>query len=116
MLRCRIRSFVGSMLSETVFTEALHAIWAVAVSRTGKFWAAGSWRGEVRVWCEGGQRLHLVWQAHTDNAFTLAFSPDERMLATGSWDSTVKLWDVQSGTLLWTGRHANLVQSVAFRP
>jgi WD40 repeat protein len=106
----------GSMLSDTVFTEALHAIWAVAVSSTGKFWAAGSWRGEVRIWSEGGQRLHLVWQAHTDNVFTLAFSPDERTLATGSWDSTVKLWDVQSGTLLWVGRHTNLVQSVAFAP
>ena len=82
----------------------------------GKFWAAGSWRGDVRVWHEGGQRLHLVWQAHTENTFTLAFSPDERTLATGSWDGTVKLWDLQSGALLWTAWHPGPIYSVAFAP
>jgi WD40 repeat protein/transcriptional regulator with XRE-family HTH domain len=109
-------SLVGSMLHDTLFTEALHATWSVAISSTGQYWAVGSWRGEVRVWREGGRRLHLVWQAHTENAFTLAFSPDERTLASGSWDGTIKLWEVQSGALLWTGWHTDLVLSVAFSP
>jgi transcriptional regulator with XRE-family HTH domain len=106
----------GAMLQDTTLTEALHAIWSVAISRTGTFWAAGSWRGDVRVWREGGQRLHLAWQAHTDNTFTLAFSPDERTLASGSWDGTVKLWDLHSGALLWTGWHMDIVFSVVFSP
>ncbi len=106
----------GATLNNTTLTEALHAIWSVAISSTGQYWAAGSWRGEVRVWREEGLRLHLVWQAHTDNTFTLAFSPDECTLATGGWDGAVKLWDVQSGTLLWTSWHTDLVFSVAFAP
>lgn len=106
----------GATLREAVFTEALDAIWSVTTSHTGKFWAAGSQRGEVRIWSEGGLRLHLVWQAHSDNVFTLAFSPDERTLVTGSWDGTVKQWDVRTGTLLWMGGHTDMIFSVVFAP
>jgi WD40 repeat protein len=106
----------GATLHDTTLTEAMPAIWSVAISRRGTFWAAGSERGEVRVWRERGQRLHLVWQAHTDTTFTLAFSPDERMLVTGSWDGMVKLWDVHSGALLWIGCHTDMVFSVVFSP
>ncbi|HET8843206.1 MAG TPA: NB-ARC domain-containing protein, partial [Ktedonobacteraceae bacterium] len=109
-------SLAGALIRETVFTEALDATWSVAISRTGTFWAAGTWRGEVRVWSEGGQRLHLAWHAHTDNVFMLAISPDERLLATGSWDGTIKLWDLDSGALLWTVWHTGLVFGVAFAP
>src|SRR5207253_2389628 len=65
----------GALLRECVLTETFDAITAVAISRSGQYWAAGSRRGEVRVWREAGQILHLVWQAHTDIVITLAFSP-----------------------------------------
>src|SRR5258708_3863969 len=35
-------------------------------------------------------------------------------LATGSWDGAVKLWDLEHGTLLWTGWHADSVNYVVF--
>ena len=44
-------------------------------------------------------------------------APDGRLLATGSEDRTVKLWDVQARTLLATLEgHADSVLSVAFSP
>src|SRR5207245_5709931 len=92
-------TLAGALIRESVFTETFDAIWAVAISGSGQYWAAGSKRGEVRVWREAGQTLHLVWQAHTDFVWTLAFSPDERTLASGSPDGSVKLWGVESGTL-----------------
>jgi WD40 repeat protein/DNA-binding CsgD family transcriptional regulator len=106
----------GATLQDTVFTEAFAAIWAVAISRDGQYWAAGGRRGEVQVWRQGGKILHLAWQAHTDRVSALAFSPDGRTLATGSWDGAIKLWDLESGSLLWTSRQTNTIQCVAFAP
>jgi WD40 repeat protein/transcriptional regulator with XRE-family HTH domain len=109
-------SLAGDTLRDTVFTEALNPTWVVAISPTSLYWAAGCRQGDVRVWCEKGQRLHLAWQAHTDNLYTLAFSPDERTLVTGSFDGSLKLWDLQSGALLWTGWHTDLIRTVTFTP
>ena len=109
-------TLAGATLHDTTFSEALDATRAVAISRDGRYWAAGSWRGKVRVWQQGGKLLHLAWQAHTSTVSTLAFSPDGQTLATGSWDGALKLWDVESGELLWTSWRTNTIQTLAFAP
>jgi WD40 repeat protein/class 3 adenylate cyclase/transcriptional regulator with XRE-family HTH domain len=106
----------GATLRETVWTSALDAIWAVAISKSGRYWAAGSRCGEVRVWQEGGKLLHLAWQAHSSTVATLAFSPDEGTLATGSFDGSITLWNLERGTLLWTSWRTNNIQRLAFAP
>jgi WD40 repeat protein len=109
-------TLAGATLHNTAFTEAFDPAWSVAISSNGEYWAVGSEQGEIRVWHKGLQSLHRMWQAHTDNAYALSFSPDNRTLGSASWDGTVKLWDLESGTLLWTGWHTNTAQCLAFAP
>jgi WD40 repeat protein/transcriptional regulator with XRE-family HTH domain len=109
----------GAMLRECVLSEAFDAITAVTISKSGKYWAAVSRRGEIRVWRveqKGEQTLHLAWQAHTYDTLGLAFSPDEHTLASGSHDGSVKLWDIAGGALLWSGWHTKGVRGLAFSP
>ena len=48
---------------------------------------------------------------------SVAISPDGRLVAAGSLDTVVRLWDVQSGTLLERLKgHRDSVYSVAFTP
>jgi serine/threonine protein kinase/Tol biopolymer transport system component len=47
----------------------------------------------------------------------VAFSPDAQLLASGSWDNTIKLWEVSTGNTLQTLRgHRDLVLSIAWSP
>ncbi|WP_254173986.1 nSTAND1 domain-containing NTPase [Planktothrix pseudagardhii] len=43
------------------------------------------------------------------------FSPDNQVIATASWDTTVKLWK-RNGTLITTLKHDDSVESVSFSP
>lgn len=110
----------------------LHAagrISGLAFSADGKLLAAGSCAeidsdrncvaGELRVWdVASGRLLGEPQRAQAGWINALAFSPDGKMLATGSGDKTVLLWDV--ATLKTVGQpltgHAQFVTSLVFSP
>jgi WD40 repeat protein len=39
------------------------------------------------------------WEAHTNSVFTLAYTPDFKILLSGSRDARLKVWDVEAGYL-----------------
>jgi WD40 repeat protein len=52
----------------------------------------------------GGQRptageppTRATFKSHADLVYSVAFSPDGKLLASGSWDTTAKIWVVDSG-------------------
>jgi WD40 repeat protein len=60
----------------------------------------------------------VVWRARPGNIVrTVAFSPDGKLLVSGSYDGTLRNWDAAAGKLLRTmNGHAGRIYAVAFSP
>jgi WD40 repeat protein len=56
-----------------------------------------------------------IFQGHSDSVESVAFSPDGNKALSGSYDRTMKLWNVETGTLEETFQeHTDFIMSVAF--
>lgn len=68
----------------------------LAVSPDGQL-LASSLRNEVQLWDLQTDALVRTIDRHADRISALTFSPDSSVLASGSLDETVRLWDVGTG-------------------
>ena len=90
------------------------------VTITGPF-DPGALRVEV-TWRDGKQTLqYTVWnrilKGHTDDVTSVSFSPNGQMIASGSYDRTIRLWNPNTGRHIRTLEgHTDDVNSVSFSP
>jgi WD40 repeat protein len=57
-----------------------------------------------------------VLRGHTSYVYPVAFSPDGRWIASGSWDNTVRLWDGATGEPCAVLPHPGIVRCLVFGP
>ena len=108
-------------------------LWRIALSPDGRTLAAGGCgrsedeactQGAIHLWdLARKERLGQALVGHTDWVTGLAFSADLRLLASGSDDSTVRLWDVadparatERGAPLTDHGETVVIRSLAFSP
>jgi WD40 repeat protein len=76
--------------------EMVHSLCA---SSTGELLAIGGSAG-ARIWDLKRRQFTHRFSAHAGSVEVVAFSPDDRLLATGGMDGRVFLWKTQTGTRL----------------
>jgi len=63
------------------------------------------------------RKFPIFLKGHSGRVYSVAFSPDGCTLASGSYDQTIKLWDMETHREIATLKgHSNTIDSVAFSP
>ncbi|MBO3460402.1 nSTAND1 domain-containing NTPase [Aetokthonos hydrillicola] len=109
-------------------------IYSVSFSPDGKILASASWDGTVKLWSVNDSKLKLLKTVellqetpeagkkgnnHQSTSFNfngVSFSPDGKLIAAGSEDKKVWIWDQNGKLLRILPGHRALVYSVSFSP
>jgi WD40 repeat protein len=104
-------NFAGANLANALTTKTFSICNAIATSPDGRYFFTGHNDGTVRIWSIGCQEL-LICRGHQAAVTSLAVSGE--WLYSGSWDNTVKQWEIPTGCCLQTFiGHQDWVTSVA---
>jgi WD40 repeat protein len=98
---------------------------SLVLSRDGQMLVTGSYR-KIKVWqtlqptggknLKDAQPLHTL-MGHSHIVRALAISADGKLLISGSWDQTIKVWQLETGKLIRTLKgHRDRVYAIALSP
>lgn len=113
--KVRLWNLEGQVISEIEASDNV----AYSVAFKGKYMAVGTFEDVVGLW-EVSNPLHPkkvgAFKGHTGDVFSVAFAPNEDVLASGGWDKTLDLWEVSTGKRISSQEFDSSVRSVAFSP
>jgi len=90
--------FVDIPSDKDLFSQ--YSPWSMTMSPDGRRLAFANTEIEIRDASNG--KLLSILPGHSTSVKAVAFNPDNRWLASGSADLTVKVWEVESGNLIST--------------
>ncbi|MDE0684804.1 MAG: hypothetical protein OXI63_17940, partial [Candidatus Poribacteria bacterium] len=108
-----------------IFTKHTEKIVALTISPSSEYIATGSSDWTIEVWkiidteplrmdVDLGDPLWIL-KGHAGTVTAVAFSSSSKMLASGSADQRVRLWDLTTGKLLHTfSSHTSKISALAF--
>lgn len=116
-----------------IFTEHENQVWFSTFSHDNRILATAGEDGKIilRKFNQGTDDIFKLFapqkhnpeiaidilEAHEDKIWSIAFSPDDRLLASASSDGTIKLWEVETKKCIATLKdHTDQVHSVVFSP
>ncbi|RZC66734.1 hypothetical protein C5167_010421 [Papaver somniferum] len=102
----------------TFTTPSSRQFVSLAADQSGEVICAGTLDSfEIYVWSMKTGRLLDVLSGHEGPVHALMFSPTNAVLASSSWDKSVRLWDVFEGKgAVETFTHTHDVLTVVYRP
>lgn len=114
-----------------LFTKSMGGANAISYSPGGIILAAAHWDRKIRLWDVSSDRRNLMpesipseplstFEGHTGAVYDVAFSPDGSMLASGSADNSIRIWNphatTESEKLIAILPYKESVYTVAFSP
>ncbi|WP_293990946.1 WD40 repeat domain-containing protein [Sphingomonas sp.] len=105
---------LGSGAGRAVKVSAM-PLWALRFNPDGKSLAMAGEDRLIHLLAIDGTPIR-TFAGHQRNVWDVAFSPDGKTLASGSFDHSLKIWDVASGRLIRTaGEHGEAIVGVDVR-
>jgi WD40 repeat protein len=105
----------GSALALAISPDGRQVL-SSSLSFDNGFFVLNPLQYELKLWDFATGKLLHIMKGHSAFIFSVAFSPDGRQALSGSYDKTVKLWDLATGDEIRSIGHSNAVNSVAFSP
>lgn len=106
--------FTDSDLSSCIFPQKWGGDLSVTFSPNGRLIAIAGSTGSISVWDVIEEKLVWQRQGHADWIRSISFDVSGQILATGSHDKTIKLWNVSTGDHIKTLENGKRVYSIAF--
>jgi len=106
----------ASPVPQIIHNEEGNDIHTISFNRNGTRLAAGSLRGEIRILDLASGNLLATLRGHSARVVDVNFSPDNRLIASSSFDGSIHIWNAQNlnARPVVIREHGSWVRTVAF--